>query len=117
VDSYFQRNGYQALDGKCGAQCFDGVCVKDGKVYISEVKPMGADGSIQLNGPSSTTNLPAQMTDGWIRNRAQYLKDFGSPEQVRTGNLVLQALDQKNIVRVVTGVNSSGATMVKVPGI
>jgi hypothetical protein len=117
MDSYFERSGYKALDGKCGAQCFDGVYVKDGKVYVNEVKPMGADGSIQLSGPNQATGLPTQMTPAWIENRAKYLKEFGTPEQARTGQLILDAIDKKTLVSVVTGVTPSGATLVKVPAV
>jgi hypothetical protein len=113
MDSYFERSGYKALDGKCGAQCFDGVYVKDGKVYINEVKPMGADGSIQLSGPNQATGLPTQMSEDWIKDRLIILRD-GTPAQKETAKIIDQAMRDKTLVRVVTGVNSSGATMAKV---
>lgn len=45
-NNYFERNGFTALDGKCGANCFDGVYIKGDKVIINEVKPLSANGSI-----------------------------------------------------------------------
>jgi hypothetical protein len=117
VDSYFQRNGYKALDGKCGAQCFDGVYIKDGKVYVSEVKPMDSAGSIQLSPENAATKLPTQMTPEWIENRAIYLRNNGTPEQIRTAQTILDAIENKSIVRIVTGVNPSGATMVQLPSL
>ncbi|MDY0745364.1 hypothetical protein SNE35_12655 [Paucibacter sp. R3-3] len=109
-----ERNGYIKLDGKCGSNCFDGVYLKDGNIVISEVKPLNADGSIQLNGPSQ--RLPTQMEMAWIESRAKQLAK-GTPSQKETGDLILKAIgDGGNAVtRVVTGVNSGGMTLVKLP--
>lgn len=114
MDSYVARNGYKVLDGKCGAQCFDGVYLKDGKVYINEVKPMSADGSIQLSGPSG--ELATQMTPDWIKSRSAILEN-GTPAQKETARIIRQAISDQSLVRTVTGVNTSGATMVKLSGL
>ena len=62
AQNYFMRNGYTPLEGKCGSgNCFDGVYLKDGKVYVVEVKPLNANGSIKLSGPSG--HMDAQFSD------------------------------------------------------
>ncbi len=112
-DSYFQRNGYKALDGKCGSgNCFDGVYIKGDKIYIVEVKPLNADGTIKLSGASD--NLPAQMTEGWITDAAKRLLN-GSPAQREAGEKILQALrgEGGTLVKVVTGVNAKNMTILK----
>ena len=66
ANSYFMRNGFTSFEGKCGRNCFDGVYIKGDLVYINEVKPLNANGSIKLTGANSGTKLDAQMTDEWI---------------------------------------------------
>jgi filamentous hemagglutinin len=114
ADSYFQRNGYTALDGKCGSgNCFDGVYVKGNSVYINEVKPLNADGTIKLTGPSG--NQQTQMSDAWIQGAVKRLKE-GTPLQKATAEVIAKALDPEqggSLVKVVTGVNSNGMTIIK----
>ncbi|MCH7344727.1 hemagglutinin repeat-containing protein [Pelomonas sp. CA6] len=116
ADNYYLRNGYTSLDGKCGSNCFDGVYLKDGKLFINEVKPLNADGSIKLSGPSGT--LPTQMDRAWIESRAKELAN-GTPSQREVGNLILKAMEPGGggVTPIVTGVNSSGITVVKLPEI
>ncbi|WP_124095347.1 contact-dependent inhibition toxin BcpA [Burkholderia gladioli] len=111
ANNYFVRNGFTPLDGKCGVNCFDGVYIKGDTVYINEVKPLNANGSVQLNGPSGS--LPTQMTDGWIDSAVARLRS-GDTNQRVTADLIQKAIDSGKLVKVVTGVNSNGATLVKI---
>ncbi|PRG48044.1 cell surface protein, partial [Burkholderia gladioli] len=111
ANNYFVRNGFTPLDGKCGVNCFDGVYIKGDTVYINEVKPLNANGSVQLNGPSGS--LPTQMTDGWIDSAVARLRS-GDANQRVTADLIQKAIDSGKLVKVVTGVNSNGATLVKI---
>ena len=113
VDSYFQRNGYKALDGKCGSgNCFDGVYIKGETIYINEVKPLNADGTIKLSGPSGA--LPTQMSDGWIRSAIGRLKE-GTAAQREVASKIERAMNPETgtLVKITTGVNSNGMTIVK----
>jgi filamentous hemagglutinin len=111
ANSYFLRNGFTPLEGKCGANCFDGVYMKGGKIYINEVKPLNTDNSIKL--ASDSASLPTQMSDDWILHAANRLKETKDPVLQNTARIVLDAIESGNIVKVVTGVNSKGATAVK----
>jgi len=111
ADSYFQRNGYKALDGKCGSgNCFDGVYVKDGKVYINEVKPLNSDGTIKLSGPSR--DLATQMTDAWIDGALQRLEK-GTAEQKALVSQIRKADMDGKLVKLLTGVNQVGMSILK----
>ncbi|MBO7776116.1 contact-dependent inhibition toxin BcpA, partial [Burkholderia pseudomallei] len=110
ANNYFVRNGFTPLDGKCGVNCFDGVYIKGDTVYINEVKPLNTNGSIQLNGPSGS--LPTQMSDKWIDSAVTRLRN-GDASQRATADLIQKAIDSDKLVKVVTGVNSNGATLVK----
>jgi len=112
-ESYFIRNGYTPLDGKCGSNCFDGVYVKNGNVYIVEVKPLNADGSIKLNGADKSTGLQTQMTDGWIADTVKTLKDSENPASVRTADAIIAAQKNGSLVKVVSGVNQESMVVVK----
>jgi filamentous hemagglutinin len=113
-DSYFQRNGYVSLNGKCGSgNCFDGVYLKGNQLVVNEVKPVAADGSITLNPASG--KLPQQMTDSWIQNRANELLQ-GTAEQQAVGQKIWEAIRGQNgmsLVKMVTGVDSKGMTIIK----
>ncbi|UVT02203.1 contact-dependent inhibition toxin BcpA [Burkholderia glumae] len=111
ANNYFVRNGFTPLDGKCGVNCFDGVYIKGDTVYINEVKPLNANGSVQLNGPSGS--LPTQMTDGWVDSAVARLRS-GDANQRATADLIQKAIDSGKLVKIVTGVNSNGATLVKI---
>lgn len=116
VNNYFMRNGFTSLDGKCGANCFDGVFVKGDKVYIVETKPLNVDGTMSLNAADKNTNLPRQMSDDWIRSRAKELVDSGELTLRATGKKLLDALDPSKkiqLVKVVAGADSKGVTFVK----
>jgi len=116
ADSYFTRNGYTALDGKCGSgNCFDGVYIKGNTVYINEVKPLNVNGTIKLSGENPATGLKTQMTDEWIEGAVKRLKN-GTREQQAAAEKIETALkpDSKlSLVKVVTGVDSSGMTIIK----
>ncbi len=111
ANNYFVRNGFTPLDGKCGVNCFDGVYIKGDTVYINEVKPLNANGSVQLNGPSGS--LPTQMTDGWIDSAVTRLRN-GDANQRATADLIQKAIDSGKLVKIIAGVNSNGATLVKI---
>ena len=112
ADTYFIRNGFTKLDGKCGSgNCFDGVYIKGDKIYINEVKPLNADGSIKLSGENQATGLKTQMTDDWIKSAVSRLKS-GNAEQQATGKL-LENTPADKLVKIVSGVNSNGMTIVK----
>lgn len=113
-NSYFERNGFTVLDGKCGTNCFDGVYIKGNQVILNEVKPLQANGSIKLSPRNPDTELPTQMTDGWIKSRTEQLLKSGDPAKIQTGNLILQASRSGNLTTVVSGVNSNGMVIVKV---
>lgn len=111
-NSFFERNGFTALDGKCGANCFDGVYIKGNQVIVNEVKPLNANGSIKLS-PSAGT-LPTQGTIQWVESRANELIRSGDSVKIKTGTLILQASKSGNLTTVVSGVNSNGMVIVKV---
>ncbi len=114
ADSYFTRNGFTALDGKCGVNCFDGVYVKGNQVIINEVKPLGQNNTIQLNGPNLSTKLPTQMTDRWIDSRLAELVNSGDPLKMATAQTIQTAINNGTLVKMVSGINGNGMTMVKV---
>ena len=115
-DAYFTQNGFTKLDGKCGAQCFDGVYIKHGEIYIVEVKPLNANGSITLSSNSkSPNNIGVQMSDNWINSRARELaKNGATPEAKATGRTILTELKKEGgfVNKIVVGVNDQ--TMVTV---
>jgi filamentous hemagglutinin len=112
-NSYFERNGFTSMDGKCGAgNCFDGVYIKGDQVIVNEVKPLNPDGSIKLS--PAAGSLPTQGTIQWVESRARELIRSGDPEKVKTGNLILAAKDSGNLTTVVSGVNSNSMVIVKV---
>ncbi|MFM0389617.1 hemagglutinin repeat-containing protein [Paraburkholderia dipogonis] len=114
VNNYFARNGYTQLDGKCGVNCFDGVYVKGDTVYINEVKPLNANGSIKLSGPSGS--LPTQMTDDWVAGAIDRLRQTGDADAMHTADIIQAARSNGTLVKLVTGVNNQGATVVKLGG-
>ncbi len=113
-NNYFERNGFTALDGKCGANCFDGVYIKGDKVIINEVKPLSANGSIKLSGANDSTGLKTQMSDDWIKSRANELIKSGDATKIEVGSLILQAGRTRNLTAIVSGVSSSGMVIVRV---
>ncbi|MDZ4314750.1 MAG: hypothetical protein U0989_08300 [Azonexus sp.] len=113
-NSYFERNGFMALDGKCGSNCFDGVYVKGNQVIVNEVKPLSANGSIKLSSGNKSTDLGTQMSDEWIVSRAEALKATNDPAKMEVGNKILAARGAGKLTTVVSGVNSNGMVIVKV---
>ena len=110
TNSFFARNGFTQLEGKCGSNnCFDGVFVKGNTVYVVETKPLQANGAIKLD--NSTGNV--QLEKEWIEYSADRLVKTGDPAKQQTAALVLQAAKQGNLVKIVAGVNENGVTLVK----
>lgn len=113
---YFSKNGYIRLEGKCGSgNCFDGVYMKGDTIIVNEVKPLNANGSVSLSG-NTGTNLGTQMSDQWISDAIRRLYLEGTPETKRTADLMMRAIDQNKLVKVVSAVNSSGINIVKLIG-
>ena len=114
-NSYFERNGFAPLDGKCGAgNCFDGVYIKGNQVIINEVKPLQANGSIKLSGGNEGTGLKTQMSDEWIVSRVRALRATKDPVKVQLADQIMAAKDAGKLTTVVSGVNSNGMVIVKV---
>ncbi|WP_248114587.1 hypothetical protein, partial [Ralstonia pseudosolanacearum] len=115
ANNYFVRNGFTPMYGKCGSgNCFDGVYVKGDAVYINEVKPLNANGSIQLSGQSGS--LPTQMTDEWVESAVRRLRSSGDPSAIKTADIIVAAKARNQLIKIVTGVNSQGITAVKLGG-
>lgn len=110
------RNGFTSFEGKCGTNCFDGVYVKGDLVYINEVKPLNANGSIKLTGANSATKLEAQMTDEWILGAIERLAKSGDENLMQTAALLTRARDSGRLVKMVTGVSDNGAVTIKLNG-
>jgi len=115
ANNYFVRNGFTPLDGKCASNCFDGVYVKGNTVYVNEVKPLNQTGSISLNPANGKTELPTQQTDEWVQYSIGQLRKSEKPELVATANVVEQAWRNGNLVKLVSGVDSNGMVIVKIP--
>jgi filamentous hemagglutinin len=116
TNSFFARNGFTRLEGKCGTQCFDGVFVKGDTVYVVETKPMKDNLSIKLNSANKDTGLATQMTPEWVKSRAEVLASTNDPVKQQTAALIEQArnnLNGKTLVKIVAGVNENGVTLVK----
>ena len=115
VDNYFLRNGYTKLEGKCGSgNCFDSVFVKGNQVIVGETKPMELNGSIKLSAGNPGTGLDTQFSADWTEGALVRLKASG-PEGAKTAEIIRQAWKDGRLAKVVSGVNSSGVTIVKVP--
>jgi filamentous hemagglutinin len=112
-NSYFERNGFKSMDGKCGSNCFDGVYIKGDQVIVNEVKPLNADGSIKLS-PAQPSGLPTQGTLDWVKDRAQALIDTKDPAKVEVGKLIQEADRAGKLTTTISGVNSNGMVIVKV---
>jgi len=115
ADSYFTNSGYTKLESKCGNNCFDGVYMKNGELYVVEVKPLKERGSVKLSdNKNSPNNIGVQMTNEWIISRANELANSkNSPTAKATGNKILQAVEGgKPINKIVVGVNDSRAVTI-----
>lgn len=110
-DSYFVNSGYTKLESKCGSNCFDGVYMKNGELYVVEVKPLKERGSVKLSDNKKSPNdIGVQMSDQWIKSRAEVLADTGNANAARTAKLINDAIEQgKPINKIVVGVNDSRA--------
>lgn len=117
TNSFFSRNGFTQLEGKCGSNnCFDGVFVKGNTVYVVETKPLQVNGAIKLDGGNPSTNLPPQMSDAWVASRATELAKTGDLTRQQTASLIQKALDPSSnikLVKIVSGANENGVTLVK----
>lgn len=88
--------------------------MKGDMVYINEVKPLNANGAIKLNDPSGS--LPTQMTDDWVTGAINRLRQTGDAAAMQTADIIQAAKDNGKLVKLVTGVDSQGATVVKLGG-
>ncbi|MBB3121280.1 two-partner secretion domain-containing protein [Pseudoduganella violacea] len=115
AESYFMRNGFARLEGKCGSgNCFDGVFIKGDTVYINEVKPLNANNSIKLSGPDAATGLKTQMSKSWVENAIQRLEQSSNAQAVETAKVINKAMAEGRLVKMVTGVDGKGMTLIKV---
>nr|WP_227559188.1 VENN motif pre-toxin domain-containing protein [Acinetobacter bereziniae] len=113
ADSYFKNSGYTKLESKCGSNCFDGVYMKNGEIYVVEVKPLKERGSVKLNSANQSTVLDVQMSDKWIVSRANELTRSNNAQAVATGRAIIKASREgKPINKIVVGVNDSRAITV-----
>ncbi|MCU4582286.1 hemagglutinin repeat-containing protein [Acinetobacter gyllenbergii] len=110
-DIYFKSGGYTKLESKCGSNCFDGVYTKNGEIYIVEVKPLKERGSVKLSSANPSTGLDVQMSDAWIKSRANELSNQKNNSAAKaTGDKLLQAIENgKPINKIVVGVNEGRA--------
>ncbi|ATZ64503.1 hemagglutinin [Acinetobacter bereziniae] len=111
ADSYFKNSGYTKLESKCGSNCFDGVYMKNGELYIVEVKPLKERGSVKLSDNKKSTNdIGVQMSDKWIVSRTEALVKTKNPDAIKTATLITKAVNEgKPINKIVVGVNDSRA--------
>ena len=114
-DSYFARNGYKQIEGKCGSDnCFDAVFIKGDKVYVVESKPLQSNGAIKLSPTNSITGLPAQMTDEWVGSAISRLGLAESSEAAQTtAKIIAAARNKATLVKLVVGSNKDGITIVR----
>ncbi|CAM9351128.1 hypothetical protein [Acinetobacter bereziniae] len=111
ADSYFKNSGYTKLESKYGSNCFDGVYMKNGELYIVEVKPLKERGSVKLSDNKKSTNdIGVQMSDKWIVSRTEALVKTKNPDAIKTATLITKAVNEgKPINKIVVGVNDSRA--------
>ncbi|MCX5468918.1 hypothetical protein [Acinetobacter nematophilus] len=111
ADSYFKNSGYTKLESKCGSNCFDGVYMKNGEIYVVEVKPLKERGSVKLSDNKNSPNdIGVQMSDKWIDSRITALKESNNIDSVKTSAILQKAkLDKKPINKIVVGVNEKRA--------
>ncbi|HEM7378046.1 TPA: hypothetical protein U2N26_001329 [Acinetobacter nosocomialis] len=89
--------------------------MKNGELYVVEVKPLKERGSVKLSdNKNSPNNIGVQMTNEWIISRANELANSkNSPTAKATGNKILQAVEGgKPINKIVVGVNDSRAVTI-----
>ena len=114
ADQYFKRNGFVALNGKCGVNCFDGVYIKGNQVVLSEVKPLASNNTIKLSDNlKSPNNIGVQMTDTWITTRVAELRSTGDAAKILAADTIERAMFDGRLVKIVSGVNENGMTFVK----
>ncbi|ENV94611.1 hypothetical protein F938_02796 [Acinetobacter bereziniae LMG 1003 = CIP 70.12] len=111
ADSYFKNSGYTKLESKCGSNCFDGVYMKNGEIYVVEVKPLKERGSVKLSDNKNSPNdIGVQMSDKWIKSRTSVLARTNNPDAIKTAKLISDAVEQsKPINKIVLGVNEGRA--------
>ena len=57
--------------------------------------------------------MQTQMTDAWIKSAATRLRQSGDVASIRTADFVDAALESGKLVKVVSGVNQNGMSIVK----
>ncbi len=87
--------------------------MKNGEIYVVEVKPLKERGSVKLNSANQSTGLDVQMSDKWIVSRANELTRSNNAQAVATGRAIIKASREgKPINKIVVGVNDSRAITV-----
>jgi len=110
ADSYFKNSGYTKLESKCGSNCFDGVYMKNGELYVVEVKPLSRNAINLSSNKNSPNNIGVQMSNEWIISRTDELVKTRNPQALKTAELINKAIDTgKPVNKIVVGVNDSRA--------
>jgi hypothetical protein len=97
-DRYFVTH-YQMtpLDGKLGSNngldgiYIEGTTAAPTSIIITESKQWHS--GVQLSKGNANTNLPNQMTDAWIRSRAEALINTNDLQKIAVGNMIINALN------------------------
>ena len=121
TDIVFEREGYIKAPSQFGSNNgFDGVYIKWNSgcvmpfasgcviedVIIAEAKPMTLDGVIILNKENLNTDLPAQMTDEWIKNVLNRMDNSDSESISILHEALIDFLNQGGkISKVVTAID------------
>lgn len=73
------------------------------------------NGAITLS-PASTTGLPRQMSDDWIRNVAQRMRTLNTPQNIKDlADVIDTALDNNKITKVITGIDKVNGEILVFP--
>ena len=114
-DDIFATNGFVKHEAKIGSNNgFDGVYIKkDGsgnvqEIIINEAKQVGSAGNIKLNAANANTGLQAQMSDAWVNQTIDKLKNH--PNYSSLGNLLFN--NKSAIKKTVTGVDKASSEIV-----
>lgn len=87
--------------------------IKNGELYIVEVKPLKERGTVKLNSANQSTGLDVQMSDEWIISRTGELRTSDNANAIKTSTLIDQAIQKgKPISKIVVGVNEGRAVTI-----
>ncbi|MCV9388650.1 hypothetical protein [Reichenbachiella ulvae] len=115
----FEDAGYTILDGKTGSNNgFDGLYIKGTvddpiEIVIGEAKQWGSSGGVSVNAANTSTQLPQQMSDNWIKNVAARIRDSAKKitdpvlrnERDKLADMLTKQSNRSKISKYVTVVN------------